>query len=452
MSEYILSKHVLEFKDPNCFVENLWPRVKSCSVIMMGESTHGTSEFYRYRAEITKALIIRHKKETELNDVEFILCESDWPEMYGVNQFILGKTENMSARDVLLKFNRWPTWYFYSNLRIWANQEILEFIEWLREENRNRRNKIKMFGMDLYSLVESAQRVLDILESSGNNRLRKLCHGVYFPILNFMKPHNLSSCISILARDPNKYIKSTEKVLREIITARVCQDDGVDWTDLEQNARIVFNAILYYTALSFEDAYTSEDRSWNIRDRHMMETIEFLLQKYGQKCIVWAHNTHIGDHRATSMVDRGLVNVGGLSRSYLGHGNVFLLGFATYEGYVIASDRWDGLTEEKRIPTAIEESVDGTLHKVTVLTGYSSFYFFNDISQKDFQKVVNKERGQRAIGVVYRPCYDGGNYVNSKIGQRYDSIIFVDKTTAILPLNPLPYPTSEFPLTYPSGK
>jgi erythromycin esterase-like protein len=230
--------------------------------------------------------------------------------------------------------------------------------------------------------------------------------------------------------------------LRDLLSLRL--KDGNDLFDIQQNARVVANAEDYYRTMILGD----ED-SWNVRDRHMLETLDILLRKHGpgSKAIVWAHNTHIGDHRATDMQAMGQVNIGGLARMKWGAENTALVGFGTYKGEVIAGPAWGGPAERMRVPEGRGGSWEAALHAAAVATGAGAFTL--DLQNQDeiFAKVI----GHRAIGVVYRPEYERfGNYVPSMPSRRYDAFLFIDESRALEPLR-VYVDSKEIPETWPQG-
>lgn len=394
--------------------------IKSARVVMLGEASHGTHEFYQWRFEISKILIEEH-------GFDFIAVEGDWPPCQAVNKFIYDK-EKGSAFSVLKKFERWPTW-------MWANSEVLELVEWLHGR------RIGFHGLDVYSLFESIDEVLKILRKE-NAALADIARAHY-------------SCFDDFGRDEKAYVRSLLKfsdscekaavqTLQKLLRARM-KNEAAHF-DAVQNARIIKNAEDYYRAMIH-----AEENTWNIRDRHMMETLDTLLRFYGpeSKGIVWEHNTHIGDYRATDMLANGQVNIGGLARQQYGEDRVALVGFGTYEGSVTASHSWDGPTERMPVPAAKPGSYEEIFHKSILDVESDDFYILMD--RKARSTALSECRGHRAIGVVYDPEHERwGNYVPTNLAERYDAFVFIDQTQALLPLF-TEFKRQEIPETFPGG-
>ncbi len=382
-------------------------------VVLLGEASHGTSEYYTWRTAITKRLI----QEKGFN---FIAVEGDWPDCYQVNQFITGQTEAHSPAQVLSTFNRWPTW-------MWGNWEIAALVEWLHAHNQTQpqAQKAGFYGIDVYSLWDSLQEILKYLEQRDGQAVAAA--------------HKAFSCFEPYSEDPQEYARAVAFVSQD------CEDEVVHMlsslrkkampqssgslTDFsaEQNALIAVNAERYYRAM-----IAGGGNSWNVRDRHMMETLVRLMNFYGpdSKAIVWEHNTHIGDARATDMARNGMVNVGQLAREHWGNGLVFSVGFGSYEGTVIASKEWGAPMQVMPVPPARENSFEQLLHQ---LSPDNKLLLSSDIRKAG---LLNSKIGHRAIGVVYHPSSERwGNYVPSLIPERYDAFMYIDKTRALHPLS-----------------
>ncbi|MBC7537405.1 MAG: erythromycin esterase family protein [Bacteriovorax sp.] len=414
--------------------------IKNKKIVMLGESSHGTKEFYEWRSTISKELLLNH-------GFNFISVEGDWPPCQEVNKFIHGKNENKKdiskigespADQVLSHFSRWPTW-------MWANSEAAELITWLRALNSGNQNPYGFYGLDVYSLYESIDRVTKLLNQID-------------PQLA-MKAKSFYSCFDSYRHDEKAYARSLfaipEGCKKEVLSAlnetleyklKNIKDQDEALFDAIQNARIVCNAENYYRAMVL-----AEEDSWNVRDTHMMDTLNMLLKHYGPdaKGIVWAHNTHIGDYRATDMLIHGQVNIGGLARQKYGKEKVALVGFSTYTGSVIASHSWDGPVQVLPIPKAIEKSVESEFHNAIPKVGSQDFYVLFD-NEPEFSPLV-ETRGQRAIGVVYHPPSEHrGNYVPTILSDRYDAFVFFDETRPLTPLK-VEVDYDKFPETYPYG-
>jgi erythromycin esterase len=395
---------------------------------MLGEASHGTHEFYTWRSAITKRLI----KEKSFR---FIAVEGDWPDCYKINRFVKGyKDAGEDIRSVLLHFDRWPTW-------MWANWEIASLAIWLREFNQSLRaeDKVGFYGLDVYSLWDSMREMIQYLmheDPTMAETVKKAiqCFEPYEEREDLYARHTLSghSC-------HDKVIN----LLKEVRTrAQFLDGDREAGFNTEQNALIAVNAEKYYRSMVGFD-----NESWNIRDTHMMETLTRLMNFHGKKAkaIVWEHNTHIGDARATSMKRAGMINTGQLAREEFGINQVYLCGFSTYKGTVIAGDMWGAPMREKEVPPAKEGSIEQILHEESTLNRY--LLFSNEWDKSKYDGKIN----HRAIGVVYNPENERfGNYVPSVLPERYDALVFLDETKGLHPLHLKPNDV-KVPETYPFG-
>ncbi|WP_256358300.1 erythromycin esterase family protein [Bacillus sp. sid0103] len=380
--------------------------------VLLGESSHGTSEFYSLRAELSKKLI----KEKGFS---FIAVEGDWPACQSINQYIKGF--NPTSKDitrVLESFNRWPTW-------MWANHEIIDLIEWLKDYNqqKNGAHKVGFYGLDVYSLWESMDEIIRYLERTNSPSLKeaKKAFSCFEPFNRSHESYAVSA--GYLSKDCTK---EALKLLASIQKNKWKFDDEQENSlNMEVNALVTANAEEYYRTM-----VKSDSKSWNVRDHHMVEALNSVMNFYGDKakCIIWEHNTHVGDARATDMKDEGMVNVGQIIREQNGAENVFIIGFGTYRGTVIAAAEWGKDFQIMQVPPAQFGSWESLFHK----TGAANKYLlFTDQNRHEFNTII----GHRAIGVVYRPEYEHfGNYVPSNMGKRYDSFIFLDQTKALQPL------------------
>ncbi len=380
--------------------------------VLLGESSHGTSEFYKIRAEISKKLI-------EEKGFTYIAVEGDWPACHEVNRYIKGFDHKYSnARNVLDSFNRWPTW-------MWANEEMIDLIEWLKDYNEKMPNnkKVGFYGIDVYSLWESIDEIIGYLEK------------IQSPQIDVAK--KAFSCFEPFNRRPEKYglsasfygedcLDEVTKLLTELtINKKITSDSEENSLNLEVNALITANAENYYRTMVVND-----NESWNIRDRHMVEALNKIHNFYGDnaKGIVWEHNTHIGDARATDMINEGIVNVGQLLREEKGNENIFIIGFGTHRGTVIAADEWGVNSEQMIVPPAQKGSWEDAMHRAGP---YDKFILFTKENSHLFERPI----GHRAIGVVYNPAYEQyGNYVPSIMSSRYDAFIYINVTNALHPL------------------
>ncbi|MDE3185420.1 MAG: erythromycin esterase family protein [Bacteroidota bacterium] len=394
-------------KDLDQLLEDIGDR----PIVMLGEASHGTHEFYTWRAAISRRLI-------EEKGFNFIAVEGDWPDCYKINRFIKGyKDAGDSIEDILKTFDRWPTW-------MWGNWEVAGLAEWMREHNEGHAidKKVGFYGLDVYSLWDSMKAMMHYLETEDPNAANSVKKAI--------------QCFEPFNENEQQYARYTLResgcrdevlaLLKEIrLKAHFMDGDREAGFNTEQNALIAVNAEKYYrTMIGFDN------ESWNIRDRHMMETLNRLMKFHGNsaKGIVWEHNTHIGDARATGMSKAGMVNIGELAREEYGENKVYLAGFATYQGTVIAGAEWGAPMEIMEVPEAQRGSVEYHLHQQSDEDRY--ILFNNEIPEEYFEKI-----GHRAIGVVYDPAIEKyGNYVPSLLPQRYDAFIFIDETKALHPL------------------
>ena len=408
----------------------LMDRIGDARVVMLGEASHGTHEYYAWRSAITKKLI----KEKGFN---FIAVEGDWPDCYKINRYIKNyKDSGESVFDILSSFRRWPTW-------MWANWEIIALAEWLHKANLQLPNekKVGFYGLDVYSLWESLASIMEYLKRVDPKTLKvaeeafkcfepyKEGEGQSYARASMLVPDICTSEVVLLLAEIRKKMPQYNTDHEHVFST-------------EQNALIAVNAEKYYRAMIHGGPH-----SWNIRDRHMADTMEKLLDFHGKdsKAIIWAHNTHIGDARATDMVDDGTYNIGELARLHHHENGVVLVGFGSYSGSVIAGRSWGAEMHKINMPHAEKGSWEYLVHKA----GAANKLFIMD----DFTEDVFMENhiGHRAIGVVYNPEYEQyGNYVPSNMPMRYDAFIYLDHTKALHPLHILP-DGNEVPETYPFG-
>lgn len=394
--------------DLNAMIEDITDR----SVVMLGEASHGTHEYYAWRAAISKRLIME-------KGFIFIAVEGDWPDCYKINRYIKGyKDAGDNIEDVLRNFDRWPKW-------MWGNWEIAALAEWLKEYNTKLpiNKKVGFYGLDVYSLWDSMKEMMSYLEDKDPKTAGSVKKAI--------------QCFEPFNEDERMYARHTLNdkgcrnevlaLLKEIRKkAQFSDGDREAGFNAEQNALIAVNAEKYYSSMTGFD-----NESWNVRDRHMMETLDRLINFHGEKTkgILWEHNTHIGDARATGMSKAGMVNIGQLAREEYGEDNVYLVGFGSYKGTVIAGNEWGGRMKVMRMPEARANSIEAVLHEKSIKSGY---ILFNKESDGLYQTEIN----HRAIGVVYNPEREKyGNYVPSVLSKRYDAFIFFDETKALHPLH-----------------
>jgi erythromycin esterase len=413
-------------------LDPLLERIGDARFVLLGEATHGTSEFYRWRSAITRRLV-------EERGFSFVAVEGDWPDCYRVNRFVKRLRESAgSAEQVLHAFARWPTW-------MWANREVVELVEFLHEHNSRHSwdRQVGFYGLDVYSLWESMAAVVDYLDriDPAAARAARSAYGCFDRFHGDAVEYARSTALTPASCEPD--------VVRMLATLRTnapgyLADGRDDYFAAEQNALVAIDAERYYRAMIRNDA-----QSWNVRDYHMMDTLDRLMAHHGPsaKAIVWEHNTHVGDARFTDMARDGMVNVGQLARQSRGDEGVVLVGFSTHHGTVIAANEWGAPMERMRVPPAREDSFEDLAHRCGA--GDAFMLFGEDLARiPEFGEPL----GHRAIGVVYRPGGERwGNYVPTIIPQRYDVMLYIDDTNAVDPLHMPVAATRDEPETYPSG-
>jgi erythromycin esterase-like protein len=395
-------------------------------IVLLGEASHGTAEYYEWRAAISKRLI-------QEKGFDMIGVEGEWADSYRVNNFIKGGAkDSLQAVALLRQYDRWPTW-------MWGNYEVASLVTWLNAHNQGKTgsDKVGFYGLDVYCLWESMQELMPYLQ--GNDSLIE-------------RAQKVNQCFRPFSADPAQYAYSvanasntcrnqTEQLWQSILsyTGGSTAKTEAEFV-MQQNALVAVNGEAYYRS-----SVSSYPASWNIRDRHMTQTIQRLLELHGpdSKIIVWEHNTHVGDARYTDMAAGGLVNVGQLVREAYGQNNVYAVGFGSYSGTVIAADEWGASLKTMRMPPAQKGSWEELLHRSGT---ENKILLSSELRQnEEWMKPI----GHRAIGVQYDPNYERGNYVPTVIPNRYDAFIFIDKTKALRPIS-IPA-KNEPPDTYPSG-
>ena len=403
----------------------LLDRIADAKVVLLGEASHGTHEYYRARAELTQRLI-------EERGFSFVAVEGDWPDCERVDRSVrLDPQAPEDPRAALEQFQRWPTW-------MWSNEEVCDFTRWLRRYNAGREypDRVGFYGLDVYSLWESLRAILVHLREHDPDLVDEAMEAY--------------RCFEPYGEDPNRYAADVGFV------PRGCQEEVLDllvqlrreavWDSDEQfaawqNAEVVAGAERYYRAM-----LNPGPESWNLRDTHMADTLDRLLHHYGpgSKGIVWAHNTHVGDARGTDMAQHNLINIGQLVRERYRPEDVVLVGFGGHRGMVIAGSHWGAPEEAMTVPPGMHGSLEELLHN----TGLdASLLVFPTERQPDWLQGLLQHR---AIGVVYNPGREQRvNYVPTRLGQRYDAFCWFDDTRAVHPLV-VPRATKEQE-TYPSG-
>lgn len=411
-------------------LEELIHKIGDSKLVLLGEASHGTHEYYTWRSQISKKLI-------EQKGFNFIAVEGDWPDCYRLNRYVKNYPDSgKMALEVLHSFNRWPTW-------MWANWEIVALSEWLRHFNANQPSNLKVgfYGLDVYSLWESLESIIKYLEVKDPNTKK-----IAMNALSCFEPYSHEEGRTY-AQAFKQGLGSCENEVVQLLT-ELRKNMSIYNTDMEavlsaeQNAYVTVNAERYYRAM-----IKSSVDSWNIRDVHMVETLNRLLHFHGNhaKAIVWAHNTHIGDARATDMASAKMINVGQLVNQQHGKEAVFSVGFGSYTGTVVAGYEWGDDIRVMALPKAKENSWEDMLHQ---LDAKDRIVFMNE----DMKRAIGKrEFEHRAVGVVYHPEYERmGNYVPSILPHRYNAFIFLDETSALHPLHIVP-DGHQMPETFPFG-
>ncbi|TAE74827.1 MAG: erythromycin esterase family protein [Verrucomicrobia bacterium] len=421
-------------------LDGLLEMIGDAGVVLLGEASHGTHEFYHLRAELTRRLIVE-------KDFAAVAVEADWPDAWRVNRYVLGDSDDCSAVEALRGFERFPEW-------MWRNTEVLDFVAWLRDHNANvatEEGRTGFYGLDLYSLHRSMSEVIDYLsrvdpEAAERARIRYGCLDRHGP-----DPQNYG-LLAISGVDAS----CREEVSRQLaelraMEAELLSRDGRPALDAyffaEQNARLVANAEAYYRQI-----FRSDVSTWNLRDQHMMETLVELMAHLQTvegraKVVVWAHNSHLGDARATAMARRGERNLGQLVRETFATQSR-LIGFTTYAGTVTAATGWHSPGRQMSLRPGQEGSYEKLFHQV----GIPAFWL--DLSDGNPAALGLREpRLERAIGVVYRPEREArSHYFEACLGRQFDAVIHQDLTRAVEVLDhPGEWPVDEAPETFPHG-
>jgi erythromycin esterase-like protein len=408
--------------------------------VLLGEASHGTHEFYRERAQITKRLIAE-------KGFIAVAVEADFPDAQRVNHYVRGIGGDIDSIDSLGGFKRFPSW-------MWRNADVLDFVGWLRAHNDARSDegsKTGFYGLDLYSLNTSIDAVLAYLEkvdpaAAARARERYACFDSFGGDtqrygLETVTGRKDSCEDAVVGQFVEIYSRASELAR---LDGRVAADE---FFNAEQNARLVKNAEQYYRTM-----YRSDISSWNLRDSHMVETLiqlERHLTRKGRppKIVVWEHNSHLGDARATAMGVRGEWNVGQLMRQHFGKQTV-LVGFTTHHGTVTASADWGGQAERKRVRPGLPGSYEALFHAV----GLKRFLLLLR-PPGPARELLHEPRLERAIGVIYRPETERqSHYFHARLSHQFDAVIHMDETRAVEPLErTVAWEAGEAPETYPSG-
>ena len=415
-------------------------RAGDARIVLLGEASHGTHEFYRERARITKRLITDH-------GFSGVAIEGDWPDAGRVNRYARGADADRDADEALGGFRRFPTW-------MWRNADVLDLVGWLRDHNdrlpRTAR-RIGFYGLDLYSLGASMQAVIAYLDeqdpvAAARARARYECLQPYAG-----ESAGYGQAVLAGVGEPCR-----RHVIEQLVELRrragdFLGRDGVAAEDeqffAEQNAAVVADAEEYYRSM-----FADRAGSWNLRDRHMADTLDHLLahlDRHGgtARIVVWAHNSHVGDARSTEMSGRGELNIGQLMRERHGRQAVNV-GFTTYTGTVTAASNWDAPAERKHVRRALPDSYEALLHGVGI-----PGFLLCPLAAGDSGRALLEPRLERAIGVIYRPDTERqSHYFAASAARQFDALVHIDHTRAVEPLEPSQtWTRGEPPETYPTA-
>jgi erythromycin esterase-like protein len=396
-------------------LDPLLERVGDSRIVAIGEASHGTHEYYSWRAALTRRLI-------EERGFGFVAVEGDWPDCYRVNRSVkLRDGADDDPHDALDAFARWPTW-------MWANDDVVDFCRWLRDVNAERPadERVGFYGLDVYSLWDSMHELVDWLREHEPQQVETALRA-----LRCFEPFGEDGAEYAFASRfaPTSCEQAVVDLLRHLCEERgraEADDDPEARFSAEQNAAVVVDAERYYRAMVQGSA-----ESWNVRDVHMVDVLDRLLAHAGDRAVVWEHNTHIGDARATDMADAGMTNVGQLLRERHGVDDVVLVGFGGYRGGVIAGSEWGAQMQRMPVPEARPGSMEALLHEEV---GRDALLVWS----RDGSRPAELERrlDHRAIGVVYRPERERwGNYVPTVLGERYDAFLYLEDTSPLQPLH-----------------
>lgn len=418
--------------------DSLLDSIGEARIVCLGEATHGTDEFYRERARITRRLI-------EEKGFTAVAAEADWPDAYLVNRYVRGSGDAESADEALGGFKRFPTW-------MWRNTAVLEFVEWLRQRNQGvaPAGRAGFYGLDLYSLFGSIEAVLKYLDDVDPDAARRARYryGCFDHYEEDSQAYGYAATFGMTESCEERAVEQLVELRRKAARATGDYVPEDELFQAEQNARVVANAEEYYRTM-----FSGRISSWNLRDRHMADTVEALLAHFDRRTgkrtriVVWEHNSHVGDARATQMGDQGEWTVGQLLRERHG-GDVRLVGFSTHHGTVTAASDWDRAPERKRVRPALEDSFESTFHEIEI----PNFYLVLREGE-EAAEALRERRLERAIGVVYLPRTErSSHYFRASLSQQFDAAIHFDETRAVVPLEPTEeWHAGEPPETYPTG-
>lgn len=407
----------------------IFDRFGAAKVVLLGEATHGTAEFYLARAAITRRLIEHH-------GFTIVAVEADWPDAAALDRFVRHRADRPFPEDA---FTRFPTW-------MWRNEEVMAFADWLRAHNllREPADRVAVRGLDVYSLGASMRAVLDYLDEADPEAARRARERYRCLSPWHAKPERYGREVMFGAKHPCE--DAVTAIMRDLLAKRAeyAAEDPDAYLDAAQNARIVRAAEQYYRIM-----YRGSVESWNVRDRHMFDTLQHLMEARGEgaKAVVWAHNSHIGNAAATAMGWEGEFNIGELVRTAYGDEAV-LVGFGTDRGTVAAASDWDGPMFFKDVVPARRDSHEALFRAVGEPR---SLTVFRGSQARELREALAQPRLERAIGVIYRPETERqSHYFEAVLPEQFDAYLWFEETRAVTPL-PLPSLRQGEDQTFPSG-
>ncbi|WP_448097705.1 erythromycin esterase family protein [Luteibacter yeojuensis] len=395
-------------------------RAARCSIVLIGEATHGTAEFYRMRAEISQRLIAER-------DFDAVAVEGDWPDCWRVDRYVRGESDDRTAEESLGDFSRFPRW-------MWRNETVVGFIDWLASRNAAQPNEARagFYGLDMYSLYRSADEVIGYLDAVDYEQAAIARH--QYEALDHVRDPQRYGYEAVRGLRPDCSAAVRQRLAELVRRAAEYKGDGDRRSQdayffAERNAHVVANAESYYRAM-----FGPRALSWNVRDAHMAQILVALqgyLRSQGRegRIVVWAHNSHVGDASATEMALAGEYNVGQLARQTAAFGSAFLIGFTTYTGTVMAAHEWGGEPESMPIRPALEESFEHLFYR----TGLEAFYL---PIQGEAAAQLDTPMLERAIGVLYLPETEReSHYLRVRMARQFDAVFHLDESHAISPLD-----------------
>jgi erythromycin esterase len=404
----LLERHAQTFDTPD-ELTSMVGHIGRERLVLMGEASHGTSEYYTKRAALSRKLIEEH-------GFNFIAVEADWSSTSRINMYVKHKPDAPENIDEAMEsFTRWPLW-------MWKNEEVKELVQWMRDYNSDRsaEERVGFYGIDVYDNYNVMEDVLEWI-SDIDSDLGRSASNAYSCMTRFSEAGDYIRMVSQTGQNCSEDLVEVLEIVRSL------EGRTNDWEFFraEHGAKVAINAEQHYRGNLQRDA-----TSWNKRASHFYLTAERLLEYYSanSRGIVWAHNTHIGDARATEMGRQGAHNIGQLAREALGRENVFAIGFGTYTGNVLAAYNWEGAMENMNVPESPSDSWEGMLEAA----GIEKFYLIFD--EPDLTNALDRWIPHRAIGVTYNPQNERGNYVQTVLPERYDAFVFIRNTGVLSPL------------------